>query len=210
MRITVFGATGGVGGEVVRQALEAGHEVTAVVRDPAALKAGGERLEVARGDLADASALGPLVAGRDAVLSGLGARGRRTDGLVTRLTGAVVAAMEAEGVRRLVMVSAAPVVQPPPDEPLTARLTLAVVRQVFGEVYADLAGAEALLARSGTEWTAVRPPRLTDGPLTGTYRRVTGGNPRAGRSLSRADTAHAMLGAVEDRGTVRQGVGVAY
>ncbi|MBL0800300.1 NAD(P)H-binding protein, partial [Streptomyces albidoflavus] len=48
MRITVFGATGGVGGEVVRQALEAGHEVTAVVRDPAALKAGGERLEVAR------------------------------------------------------------------------------------------------------------------------------------------------------------------
>ncbi|MYX49520.1 NAD(P)H-binding protein, partial [Streptomyces sp. SID8385] len=72
MRITVFGATGGVGGEVVRQALEAGHEVTAVVRDPAALKAGGERLEVARADLADASALGPLVAGRDAVLSGLG------------------------------------------------------------------------------------------------------------------------------------------
>ncbi|MFE2816535.1 NAD(P)-dependent oxidoreductase [Streptomyces albidoflavus] len=209
MRITVFGATGGVGGEVVRQALEAGHEVTAVVRDPAALKAGGERLEVARADLADASALGPLVAGR-AVLSGLGARGRRTDGLVTRLTGAVVAAMEAEGVRRLVMVSAAPVVQPPPDEPLTARLTLAVVRQVFGEVYADLAGAEALLARSGTEWTAVRPPRLTDGPLTGTYRRVTGGNPRAGRSLSRADTAHAMLGAVEDPGTVRRGVGVAY
>ncbi|MFE0224321.1 NAD(P)H-binding protein, partial [Streptomyces albidoflavus] len=49
MRITVFGATGGVGGEVVRQALEAGHEVTAVVRDPAALKAGGERLEVATG-----------------------------------------------------------------------------------------------------------------------------------------------------------------
>ncbi|WAC96686.1 NAD(P)-dependent oxidoreductase [Streptomyces sp. NA13] len=123
MRITVFGATGGVGGEVVRQALEAGHEVTAVVRDPAALKAGGERLEVAR---------------------------------------------------------------------------------------ADLAGAEALLARSGTEWTAVRPPRLTDDPLTGTYRRVTGGNPRAGRSLSRADTAHAMLGAVEDPGTVRRGVGVAY
>ncbi|MHC8562151.1 NAD(P)H-binding protein [Streptomyces albidoflavus] len=103
---------------------------------------------------------------------------------MTRLTGAVVAAMEAEGTRRLVMVSAAPVIQPPPDEPLTARLTLAVVRQVFGEVYADLAGAEALLARSGTEWTAVRPPRLTDGPLTATYRRVTGANPRACRSLS--------------------------
>ncbi|MGW4973647.1 NmrA family NAD(P)-binding protein, partial [Streptomyces albidoflavus] len=43
MRITVFGATGGVGGEVVRQALEAGHEVTAVVRDPAARTTGPAR-----------------------------------------------------------------------------------------------------------------------------------------------------------------------
>ncbi|MFD4985832.1 NAD(P)-dependent oxidoreductase [Streptomyces sp. NPDC058374] len=210
MRITVFGATGGVGGEVVRQALEAGHEVTAVVRDPAALAVAGERLEVVRADLGDTASLRPLVNGRDAVLSGLGARGRRTDGLVTRLTGAVVAAMETEDARRLVVVSAAPVVQPPPDEPLTGRITLGIVRGIFGEVYADLAGAEALLARSATDWTAVRPPRLTDGPLTAAYRRVTGGNPRAGRSLSRADTAHAMLGVLGDPGTVRQGVGVAY
>ncbi|MFC7468668.1 NAD(P)-dependent oxidoreductase [Actinomadura keratinilytica] len=180
-----------------------------MVRDPAALKADGERLEVARADLSDVPSLGPLVAGRDVVLSGLGARGRRTDGLVTRLTGAVVAAMEAESTRRLVMVSAAPVIQPPPDEPLTARLTLAVVRQVFGEVYADLAGAEALLARSGTEWTAVRPPRLTDGPLTGTYRRVTGANPRAAVPLPRR---HRPRDAGRGRGPGHgpPGVGVAY
>ena len=50
MKITVFGATGGVGREVVRQALDAGHEVTAVVRDPARLPVPAhERLHVATG-----------------------------------------------------------------------------------------------------------------------------------------------------------------
>ncbi|MEU1026838.1 NAD(P)H-binding protein, partial [Streptomyces sp. NPDC005904] len=80
MRLTVFGATGGIGGEIVRQALAAGHEVTAVVRDSARLSASGEGLEVFRADLGDAEALRAAVAGRDAVLSGLGARRRAVAG----------------------------------------------------------------------------------------------------------------------------------
>ncbi|MDF3146555.1 NAD(P)H-binding protein, partial [Streptomyces sp. T21Q-yed] len=74
MKLTVFGATGGTGKEIVRQALDAGHQVTAVVRDPARFTVTGEQLEVFRADLADPQALRPAVAGRDAVLSGLGAR----------------------------------------------------------------------------------------------------------------------------------------
>ena len=73
MKLTVFGATGGSGKEIVRQALDAGHEVTAVVRDPARFPVTGDRLEVFRADLTDPQALRPAVAGRDAVLSGLGA-----------------------------------------------------------------------------------------------------------------------------------------
>ncbi|MYV41329.1 NAD(P)H-binding protein, partial [Streptomyces sp. SID1328] len=63
MRLTVFGATGGVGGEIVRQALDAGHEVTAVVRDPARLTVTGERLQVVRAGLSDPEALRGAVAG---------------------------------------------------------------------------------------------------------------------------------------------------
>lgn len=37
MRLAVFGATGGTGRQLVEQALAQGHEVTAVVRDPARL-----------------------------------------------------------------------------------------------------------------------------------------------------------------------------
>lgn len=66
MKLTVFGATGGVGQEIVRQALGAGHQVTAVVRDPARLTVTGPGLDVFRADLADAEAVRPAVAGRDA------------------------------------------------------------------------------------------------------------------------------------------------
>ncbi|MFF9392655.1 NAD(P)-dependent oxidoreductase [Streptomyces griseoluteus] len=210
MRLTVFGATGGVGGEIVRQALEAGHEVTAVVRDPARLSVTGERLQVVRAALSDPEALRGAVAGRDAVLSGLGARSRRAAGVTARLTRVVLAAMAAEGVRRLVIVSAAPVGPAPEDDGPLDRALRSVVSAVLKDVYTDLREAEAELARSTAEWTSVRPPRLLDRPLTGRYRTVVGGFPRGGRTIGRADVAHAMLAALGDPATVRRGVGVAY
>ncbi|WP_406013636.1 NAD(P)H-binding protein [Streptomyces sp. NBC_00984] len=211
MRITVFGATGGVGQEIVRQAVAAGHEVTAVVRDPARLPVPLSDVQVhtaARMD--EPEELREAVAGRDAVLSALGSRGRKADGVAERLTGAVLAAMEAEGARRLLVVSAAPVGPRPADDPLLDRLVRKGVGAILKEVYADLTRMEAALARSATDWTSVRPPKLTNGPLTGTYRTAVGSTPRSGRTISRADVAHAMLALVDDPASVKQGVGVAY
>ncbi|MEV0121026.1 NAD(P)H-binding protein [Streptomyces sp. NPDC050703] len=210
MKLTVFGATGGVGGEIVRQALTAGHRVTAVVRDPARLTAEGAGLEVFPADLADPEALRAAVAGRDAVLSGLGARGRADAGVATRLTRSVLRAMDAEAVRRILVVSAAPVGPPAVRQPLADRAMLTLVGAVFKGVYDDLRAMEAELARSAADWTTVRPPRLQDKPVTGTYRKVVGGTPRQGRFIGRADVAHAMLAMVGDPATVKQGVGVAY
>ncbi|RSS45734.1 NAD(P)-dependent oxidoreductase [Streptomyces sp. WAC08241] len=211
MRLTVFGATGGVGREVVRQALAAGHEVTAVVRNPARLAVTGTRLVVRRAeDLSDPGQLRAAVAGRDAVLSGLGARSRAGAGVAARLTRSVLAAMEAEKVRRLLVVSAAPLGPVPAGQALVDRAALAVVGAVLKDVYADLRAMEADLAASDADWTAVRPPRLTDGPGTGRYRTVVAGTPPRGRFLARADVAHAMLAMIDDPATVKQGVGVAY
>ncbi|QQC90847.1 NAD(P)-dependent oxidoreductase [Streptomyces alfalfae] len=210
MKLTVFGATGGIGGEIVTQALTAGHRVTAVVRDPARLTAEGAGLEVFRADLRDPEALRAAVAGRDAVLSGLGARKRADAGVATALTRSVLRAMDAEAVRRIVVVSAAPVGPPTDRQPLADRAMLALVGAVLKGVYDDLRGMEAELSRSATDWTSVRPPRLQDKPLTGIYRKVVGGTPRSGRFIGRADVAHAMLAVVGDPATVKQGVGVAY
>ncbi|MFC9246706.1 NAD(P)-dependent oxidoreductase [Streptomyces sp. NPDC057136] len=211
MRLTVFGATGAIGRQLVRQASEAGHEVTAVVRDPARLPEGLSAADLhAVVRLDDAEAVRGAVAGRDAVLSGLGSRGRKADGVAERLTGQVLRAMEAEGVRRLLVVSAAPVGPEAADEPLLDRAMRKAIGAVLKEVYADLTLMEAALARSATDWTSVRPPKLTEGPRTGTYRTVVGGTPRSGRSISRADVAHAMLALIDDPAAVKQGVGVAY
>ncbi|MET9621088.1 NAD(P)H-binding protein [Streptomyces sp. NPDC006464] len=210
MRLTVFGATGGIGREIVRQALTAGHEVTAVVRDPARFTVDGPGLEVFRSDLADPESLRAAVAGRDAVLSGLGARRRADAGVAARLTRSVLAAMHAEGVRRLLVVSAAPLGPVPADQGVLDRAVLALVNAALKDVYADLRAMEDELAASATDWTSVRPPRLTDKPVSGRYRSVVGGTPGRGRTLARADVAHAMLAMIGDPATVRQGVGVAH
>ncbi|MGW7525266.1 NAD(P)-dependent oxidoreductase [Streptomyces sp. NPDC054783] len=210
MNLTVFGATGGIGREIVRQALDAGHRVTAVVRDPARLDVTGDTLQVFRADLTDPEELRTAVRGRDAVLSGLGARSRKDAGVATRLTRTVLRAMEAEDVRRLLVVSAGPVGPAPERDGALDRAMRGLVSAVLKDVYTDLRGMEAELARSGTDWTSVRPPRLQNKPLTGRYRTTVGGFPRQGRFIARADVAHAMLAMIDDAGTVKQGVGVAY
>ncbi|MEU8027876.1 NAD(P)H-binding protein [Streptomyces sp. NPDC049099] len=210
MNLTVFGATGGIGREIVRQALGAGHRVTAVVRDPARLDVRGDALEVFRADLTDPEELRAAVSGRDAVLSGLGPRSRKDAGVTTRLTRTVLRAMEAEDVRRLLVVSAAPVGPAAANDGPLDRAARGLVSAILKDIYADLREMEGELARSGTDWTSVRPPRLQNKPLTGRYRTLVGGFPRKGRFIARADVAHAMLAMIDDDGTVKQGVGVAY
>ncbi|MFI5677748.1 NAD(P)-dependent oxidoreductase [Streptomyces cellulosae] len=216
MKITVFGATGGIGGEIVRQALASGHEVTAVVRDPARLVVGGGggenegRLEVFHADLRDPEAVRGAVAGREAVLSGLGARRRKDAGVAARLTRTVLRAMEAERVRRLLVVSAAPVGPAPEEDGGLDRAMRGLVSAVLRDVYTDLREMEAEVSRSDTDWTLVRPPRLQDKPVSGRYRSVIGGFPAKGRFIGRADVAHAMLAMVGDARAVKEGVGLAY
>jgi putative NADH-flavin reductase len=210
MRFTVFGATGGTGRQLVQQALDAGHEVTAVVRDPARLPVQHERLGIVTADVTDPEALAPAVAGRDAVLSALGAPDNRSAGIASRGTRAILRAMEEGGVRRYIGVSAAPVAPWGEGESLLFRtVVVPLVRRALRRVYADLAVMEGAVRASGVEWTVVRPPKLTDDPANGTYQRVIGGNVPRSHSVPRADLAAAILAMVDDAATVKQGVGVA-
>lgn len=210
MRITVFGATGGTGQQLVRQALDAGHKVTAVVRNPDRLPVRHERLEVVTADVTDPGALRPAVAGRDAVLSALGAPGNKGAGIASAGTRSLLRAMEAEGVRRNLAVSAVPVGPDPEGERLLFRTVVSpLVRRAFKDVYADLAVMEDVIRSSSAAWTIVRPPQLHDGPLTGTWERRFGGAVPRRHKISRADLADAMLSMVEDAEAVGQVVGVA-
>jgi putative NADH-flavin reductase len=220
MKLTVFAATGGIGRQLLDQALAAGHDVTAVVRNPAKLPA---EVRAVTADLATAgpAALEPAVAGADAVLSGLGPRSRADAGVASRGTLAIVEAMRATGVRRVVVVSAAPVAtvaspgrpDPPRHDPgdglVTRQVLMPLLLATLREVYRDLALMEDALRDSTLDWTVVRPPRLTDGPLTGTYRTALGRNLRGGLLVSRADVSHLMLATLDRPETIGQTIGIA-
>ncbi|WP_433891640.1 NAD(P)-dependent oxidoreductase [Streptomyces sp. CA-111067] len=215
MKLTVFGASGGVGRLVVQQALAAGHDVTAVVRDPGRLPAApAEGLQVATvTDVLDPVTLVPALTGRDAVISAIGPAGNkqaRTGPIAGPAARSIVRAMDQAGVSRIAAISAAPVGPPAHDENVLVRaLVLPLLRRLLSALYADLADQEAALAASGTDWTVVRPPMLLDKPHTGTYRRALGANVRVGRTIPRADVADALLACLDDPSTFRASVGIA-
>jgi putative NADH-flavin reductase len=220
MRLTIVAATGGIGRQLLRQAVDAGHDVTAVVRNPQKIT---DPVRVVQADLAnpDPAVLRDAVKGADAILSGLGARTNAEAGVATRGTRALVDAAHATGVRRIVIVSAAPMgTVPSPERPHPPRhdpgdgffmrqLGARFARTMFRTHYADLAGMEDVIRASGLDWTISRPPKLTDKPLTGHYRTALDRNIRGGFSISRADVAHQMLRSLEQPETIHHAVGLA-
>ncbi|MFE3503179.1 NAD(P)-dependent oxidoreductase [Kitasatospora sp. NPDC059160] len=209
MKLTVLGATGGIGRQLVTLALADGHLVTAAVRDPARLPLRHDRLTVVKADALDAASLEPVVAGADAVLSAIGQAGRR-DPLkpASNSARAAAAAMTATGVRRLLVVSAAPLNRSGAGQPLLAAKAFGpLLWAVLRDVYTDLEAMEGMLRASDLDWTAVRPPRLTDRPGRGRYRHAVESGP-AGSTVPRADVARAMLDLVTDPTSFRHAVGV--
>jgi putative NADH-flavin reductase len=219
MKVTIFGATGGVGRQALEQAVAAGHDVTAVVRNPDLLPTGVRHVK-ADLTVADPSLLEPALAGADGVLSALGPRSSADAGIVTRGTKLIVQAMKGTDVRRLVVISAYPVETVPsparPNPPKHApgdgffmRTVLTpIVKAAFRSTYADLAEMEDVVRASGLDWTIARPPRLVNKPLTGKYRTSFERNLPSGRAISRADLAHFMLHALAQPETIGETVRV--
>jgi len=190
MKLIIFGATGTVGRQLVDQALAQGHQVTAFVRDPAALKLEHRGLTHQAGDVLDPNAVSDAVRGHDAVLIALGAGRKGTVRAVG--TKHVIEAMKRHGVRRLVCQSTLGAGDSRPV------LNFFWKRIMFGlllrEAYADHEAQEALVKRSGLDWTIVRPGAFTDGPVTGAYKHGFAPTETDLKlKISRADVASFML-----------------
>lgn len=211
MKLAVFGATGGVGTQVVKLALEQGHTVTAIVRNPARFRLPShEALHlVTVPDLADTESVQSAISGSDAALSGIGPSGTKDVTAASVPTRHIIAALGAAGVDRFVAVSAAPVGPVPEgDSFFNRRVMYPLTNRLFGGIYGDLAVMEEEIAASGLRWTVVRPPKLTD-KAVGEYRIEIGGNVPRGVFVSRAEVAHAMLALLADDRAIGQAVGVA-
>jgi len=206
MKLVVLGATGGTGIEIVKQAIERGNSVTALVRSPDRLKAFRDRIAIRKGDLLNSVDLEQSIQGHDAVLSGFGPRvpiSKADAHLLQQFAVALTGAMLHAGVRRVVVESVAFLFK---DSVLPPAYLLG--RLLFPRTVPDASAMERVFAESELDWTMVRPPELTDKPYTGTYRVRYGHLPHFGFKISRPDVADFMIKAVEGRSTIHKIVGV--
>ncbi len=205
MKLLVLGATGGTGIEVVSQAMERGHSVTAFVRSPERLKKFADRVAVVQGDLLREGEMARAMQGQDAILSAFGPRNpvsKNEADLLQRFAVVLTGAMENAGVRRVVIESTAflfkDAIFPPAN--LIGRL-------FFSGVVADATAMERIIAGSRLDWTLVRPPQLTDKPRVGSYRVREGHLPLFGFAISRADVADFMIKSAEEGAFIRKVAG---
>ena len=204
MRLAIFGGTGGTGLELTRQALERGHNVRVLVRNPNRMPLVNPNMRLVLGNVLDQESVTKTVLGSDAVLSCLGSRNLlRNEHVVSQGTRLIMQVMRQHGVRRLVVESAFGAGESLAQATLVERVVFATL---LWAPYEDKNLMEPEVKASGLEWTVLRPTRLTNGLLTGRYT-VSAGRP-AKSSVSRADVAAAMLRAVEERLWIGEAVAV--
>jgi len=194
MKILVIGSTGGTGLEVVKQGIHKGHFITAFARHPEKLAGIDGISKIVKGDALNAIDIHEAVKGQDAVISVLGDSDPARNAIL---------AMEKSMVRRGVWVTAYPLTATRPW------LLMKFAWLMFGKHYRDMQITERILKDSDLDWTLVRPPRLTNGPGTGSVRVENGDNVSSGPySISRADLAMVLLDIVISETSIRKGFAV--
>jgi putative NADH-flavin reductase len=148
MKLIVFGATGGTGRQVVILALEAGHEVTVVVRQPEAFDIHHERMEVVQGDVLNFSSIEKPMSGKDAVVSALGVSHRNPTTVYSEGTNNIMKAMRSVGIRRLICLSSGGL-DIPADTPFMQRM---VIKHIVQRIRS--------ISRTYHTWNVLRHPHL--------------------------------------------------
>lgn len=202
MRLTILGATGGIGRLLLPLALEQGHQVTAFARAPEKIATNGSRLRVVGGDLFNSKQMASAMQGSDAVLSAFGPSTLRRTHQRRDFGRTVVEALREAAVDRFLHVSTAFLFR---DGGLTVNV---MANTLFHNVTVDSRDCETEMAQPDLAWTIVRPPRLLDEPPTHRTRVVSGHLPKNGFTISRADVAAFLLEEATNPRFIRQIVGI--
>jgi putative NADH-flavin reductase len=198
MKVVVFGATGRTGHHLVRVALSRRHQVTAFVRDRSHLLMDYSRLRLVEGDVLDPKAVDRALRGQEAVLCALAAPPGGPDTVLSKGTRNILDAMRRHRVRRLVCLSEAGVL----GGDSASRLPRFRIPFFRKDPFADLRRQLLEIVDSGLDWIIVRPPKLTDEPLTGRYE-ISLNRPKHA-SITRLDLAIFMINQLRNKEFVRK------
>lgn len=205
MKILVIGAAGKTGTAVVEQAVAAGHEVTAFVQRADEYKTPNVR--VVEGNATDSVAMDKAVAGQDAVLDTIGGKTPyKTTTLEEDAARTIIASMQRNGVRRLVVTSMLGEGESEASTPAYTRLLLATFLRGADK---DKAAMESAVETSNLEWVILRPAILNDEPATGNVRVFPVGSGEKAHKITRADLAAFMLAQLSSNEHLHQAVTIA-
>ena len=210
LRILIIGATGGTGCELVRQALEQGHQVTALVRKPKKMKVEHPNLRVAQGNVRDYDSVENAMRGQSVVLCALGTQHFfYPSRVVSNGTANILRAMKSCGVPRLVCESSLGIGNSVGR--LGLLFTFLVVPLLLPFIFYDKVRQERLIEESDSDWVIVRPAVLSNALARGKYRhgRIVGNYLWTNR-IARADVADFMLKQLTDDDYIGAAVGVAW
>ena len=202
MQVTILGATGRIGSLAMTEALARGHHLVCLSRRPPTTPSIG-RASTIIGDVADPDALGRAVTGSAAVIAALGPRTNTLEDELALELGMrnLVAAMEAQGVTRLIALSGAAIDVPGDAKPVIDRVASRIVRLAARHIVGAKQREFNVFSTSALAWTALRPPIVTDGATRG-YRLSERLSP--GARVTRADVAAAMVAQLDDDSFVRR------
>lgn len=212
--LLIIGANGGIGRQCVELALKEGHYVTALLRNPAKLGITHANLQVIQGDIMQSHTLEQAINNQDAIISAIGVSGGfgadKPTVLYSQGSANVLQVMSKKNVKRAFFISAS-AVEISPVLPFYARWAAKyIVQKLLKNMYADLRIMEKLVKESHTDWTIIRPPRLTDKPATGHYRSAINVFLKNALSISRADVAHYIINNVNNTATYQGVVEIGY
>jgi putative NADH-flavin reductase len=190
MKLAIFGATGKTGVEVIKQALNHGHEVTVMVRDPKRLPTFSKPISVLTGDFTTLDTVRSTLIRQDAVICALGSRELyQNSGLRTMGTRAIIKCMEEEGVKRLVVMSSMGIGE---SWNQLSFFSKALFKLVMPAAREDHEAQEQAVKASALDWTLIRPSGLTNEPHVSAYEYGNELTPKTSR-ISRANVADLIL-----------------
>ena len=209
LRILIVGATGRTGRELVGQALEQGHQVTALVRKPKKMKLEHPNLRVMKGNALDYDSVESAMRGQSAVLCALGTKRFYPNRVLSNGTGNILRAMKACNVPRLVCESSLGLGNSVGR--LGLLFTFLVVPLILPFIFYDKVRQEKLIEESDTDWVIVRPAVLTNAPARGKYQHGRNvGNYLWTNRIALADVADFMLKQLTDYEYIGSAVNVAW
>ena len=209
MNLLIFGSTGGTGRQVVQQALEQGHTVTAFARDPVKLNIQHTNLKVVQGDVMDSTSVEKALRGQDAVVCVLGAGQNMTSKIRSQGTQQIIQAMEKSGIRRFICQSTLGAGDS--WENLNFFWKYIMFGFLLRKPFADHQRQENHVQQSRLDWTIVRPGAFVDGERTGKYRHGFSGNDKTSKlKISRADVADFILKQLTDNSYLHQTPSISY